>query len=103
MYNSIILDNVIETNSSVGIFKDITDELSNVEADNMVNGVILDSTYIVVNDDNYHEYFNKNGYLTFEFNENKTKIIFLTFLTNLCRSEERRVGKECRSRWSPYH
>ena len=24
-------------------------------------------------------------------------------LTNLLRSEERRVGKECRSRWSPYH
>ena len=24
-------------------------------------------------------------------------------LTNLDRSEERRVGKECRSRWSPYH
>ena len=23
--------------------------------------------------------------------------------TNLTRSEERRVGKECRSRWSPYH
>ena len=22
---------------------------------------------------------------------------------NLGRSEERRVGKECRSRWSPYH
>ena len=22
---------------------------------------------------------------------------------NLIRSEERRVGKECRSRWSPYH
>ena len=21
----------------------------------------------------------------------------------LCRSEERRVGKECRSRWSPHH
>ena len=26
----------------------------------------------------------------------------LSFL-KLCRSEERRVGKECRSRWSPYH
>ena len=25
---------------------------------------------------------------------------FVTFVT---RSEERRVGKECRSRWSPYH
>ena len=27
---------------------------------------------------------------------------FLTFTDDL-RSEERRVGKECRSRWSPYH
>ena len=24
-------------------------------------------------------------------------------LFQLVRSEERRVGKECRSRWSPYH
>ena len=26
-----------------------------------------------------------------------------TILFLACRSEERRVGKECRSRWSPYH
>src|SRR2546423_15133465 len=26
-----------------------------------------------------------------------------TTLFSLTRSEERRVGKECRSRWSPYH
>ena len=25
------------------------------------------------------------------------------FLNEDLRSEERRVGKECRSRWSPYH
>src|SRR5258707_1260264 len=25
------------------------------------------------------------------------------FCTTMQRSEERRVGKECRSRWSPYH
>ena len=25
------------------------------------------------------------------------------FVWHACRSEERRVGKECRSRWSPYH
>src|SRR2546426_12124595 len=25
------------------------------------------------------------------------------FVKNGARSEERRVGKECRSRWSPYH
>src|SRR5260370_4776846 len=24
-------------------------------------------------------------------------------LSSIMRSEERRVGKECRSRWSPYH
>ena len=27
----------------------------------------------------------------------------ILFLLLLDRSEERRVGKECRSRWSPYH
>ena len=25
------------------------------------------------------------------------------FYKQVIRSEERRVGKECRSRWSPYH
>ena len=29
--------------------------------------------------------------------------IFIGFIGVLIRSEERRVGKECRSRWSPYH
>src|SRR2546430_7505628 len=36
----------------------------------------------------------------------KPKIISKDFkqrLGNYDRSEERRVGKECRSRWSPYH
>ena len=28
---------------------------------------------------------------------------YLQSIKTLCRSEERRVGKECRSRWSPYH
>ena len=27
----------------------------------------------------------------------------LSSMANCGRSEERRVGKECRSRWSPYH
>ena len=33
---------------------------------------------------------------------NLTCLIIFTKLFNN-RSEERRVGKECRSRWSPYH
>src|SRR3712207_7280514 len=27
----------------------------------------------------------------------------ITYATSSLRSEERRVGKECRSRWSPHH
>ena len=34
--------------------------------------------------------------------ENKTNM-GPGYLRNPSRSEERRVGKECRSRWSPYH
>ena len=32
-----------------------------------------------------------------------TRVAANTFLPGTDRSEERRVGKECRSRWSPYH
>ena len=31
------------------------------------------------------------------------KVILCSHLGKPKRSEERRVGKECRSRWSPYH
>ena len=31
------------------------------------------------------------------------RLIYKEGSRNLLRSEERRVGKECRSRWSPYH
>src|ERR1035438_5423896 len=32
----------------------------------------------------------------------KGKVIWGKLLVDVLRSEERRVGKECRSRWSPY-
>ena len=31
------------------------------------------------------------------------EVFWISHLTIDVRSEERRVGKECRSRWSPYH
>ena len=37
-----------------------------------------------------------NGHLTLDFKRPKS-------IGRVRRSEERRVGKECRSRWSPYH
>ena len=42
---------------------------------------------------NYHPDFIKKG----------VEIAPLTASVKGPRSEERRVGKECRSRWSPYH
>ena len=39
-------------------------------------------------------------------NEDRVRLYANAFYTNFFvgyRSEERRVGKECRSRWSPYH
>ena len=30
-------------------------------------------------------------------------LVWMFSFRNFARSEERRVGKECRSRWSPYH
>ena len=38
-----------------------------------------------------------------EYQASSFEDAFIALNKDLCRSEERRVGKECRSRWSPYH
>ena len=38
-----------------------------------------------------------------DYYELNIKIFIQGMFGNKYRSEERRVGKECRSRWSPYH
>src|SRR5687768_12587335 len=43
------------------------------------------------------------NFLAFEHKENRIPPTAVGGLLQLLRSEERRVGKECRSRWSPYH
>ena len=53
-----------------------------------------------------------NRFMNFMLDDNKKAAqVFLRVILeddkikvrNVRRSEERRVGKECRSRWSPYH
>ena len=43
-------------------------------------------------------YFKDTGKISIRKTVGKVKDLLA-----ICRSEERRVGKECRSRWSPYH
>ena len=44
----------------------------------------------------------KGRNLIFESPDNRFRFL-LVKAPDVTRSEERRVGKECRSRWSPYH
>ena len=48
-----------------------------------------------VQDDKFMEYVDVEGLVQ--------PIMTIKVNTREARSEERRVGKECRSRWSPYH
>ena len=54
-----------------------------------------------------HAYTNEDVWAAYEgFNNtllDSNKYIYKTNSSYPSRSEERRVGKECRSRWSPYH
>ena len=59
------------------------------------------------------EFYMENNNNFFNFDDENTFMVIMTFIKQivgddaikeiLWRSEERRVGKECRSRWSPYH
>ena len=44
-----------------------------------------------------------DGYLMNDVRQAGAKVTIGHRAENVHRSEERRVGKECRSRWSPYH
>ena len=53
--------------------------------------------------DVFHEIRAMESWLDANPKKRKTKAGIKRFVNSWLRSEERRVGKECRSRWSPYH
>ena len=55
--------------------------------------IIFDASFI----SGLQQYFISSGYAK------NSPAKFWEVDSDLTRSEERRVGKECRSRWSPYH
>ena len=62
------------------------EELSKVTLNEVAHSIFYAPQYVAIQEG----YFAEEG-------------IDLNLVTGFGRSEERRVGKECRSRWSPYH
>ena len=56
------------------------------------------------NSDSYRNYLaTMSKFHNYSFNNTLLIAMQKPDATLVARSEERRVGKECRSRWSPYH
>ena len=51
----------------------------------------------------YKEHPSVDRRITDTLRENYMPYAMSVIVSRAIRSEERRVGKECRSRWSPYH
>ena len=52
--------------------------------------------------DDWMDYYNNDRY-QWDLAKLSPNEYYQYLITGSYRSEERRVGKECRSRWSPYH
>ena len=67
----------------------------------LINGISLGSVYALIAL-GYTMVYGIAKMLNFAHGDVIMVGAFITY-TMCSRSEERRVGKECRSRWSPYH
>ena len=71
----------------------------------LLNRLTLSQKNSWINDDGevYLIYTREEASATLNISYKKAIAAFRELIENRLRSEERRVGKECRSRWSPYH
>ena len=86
VFNTTVKDNIVETNQSEAFYINIVDTLEDRQhgsvTDNNVNGVIENTETLIIDDSNFYDYFDEDGYLTYEFEPDSKRIIFFTFLTN---------------------
>ena len=72
------------------------DVLESLTPAQMIVKIVNDELVKLMGSDTKHITFNPNG-------PTVVMLVGLQGAGKTTRSEERRVGKECRSRWSPYH
>ena len=86
VYDTLVSDNIIETNQSEAFYIEIErtfeDKNSGNFTENTINGIIENTETLIIDDSNFYDYFDRNGYLTYSFNPYSKKILFFTFLTN---------------------
>ena len=73
-----------------GVCPEVLEAIARVNHDHAL--AYGDDEYCAATEAKFREQFGEQARVFFAFNG-----------TGCNRSEERRVGKECRSRWSPYH
>src|SRR3712207_9402754 len=83
---------------------DLIDSLIGLTLDKLKQKDLLRNTVVIITGDHGQE-FNENhcNYWGHSSNYSQWQIHVPLIYYYPGRSEERRVGKECRSRWSPYH
>ena len=100
------IENIINVAKKGGMFILVDDEKRENEGD-FVRGFMKahDENNNVLIDEDYGAAFGKEikGHYGADSLMAKDINNYLLKNNNELRSEERRVGKECRSRWSPYH
>ena len=68
-----------------------------------------ETVFNFLKDKNHNVYLRPDKNMIYRYVDMDSRVIFVKNLVSeaplqeVSRSEERRVGKECRSRWSPYH
>ena len=91
-----VFPNKEELSNNVSTDNTQTNIVNNIYANVSINDIPEYSGQIVIDINNNVPYFEDTDITTENFE-------YYSQLDEFERSEERRVGKECRSRWSPYH
>ena len=88
----------------IAAFVDQMNEIWTPQANVLID--LLSDTPALINNDPEENARTMGAFLADGFTPDATQGVFkesIGMLSYSTRSEERRVGKECRSRWSPYH